>query len=372
MIVIHITSSAKQGGGPSHVLSLLELIESPFINQYAIFPSNERFSHILGNLAQQSYDFPTSLFSFISLFIRLRSVANCNKKILFHSHGPAAGLLGKAFKVFFKCTHVYTPHGVQFTNYGYLKQKLYLFYESVTAHLIDQIIYISYSEKSTLSSHIASLASLRSIVIENVVNPSKIVYYNAEDISTKFSHLSPCRRPTVAMIGRITNQKNSLIIFDICLLMPDIDFVYVGDCGDQYSEFMFKLNSFNLPNLSYFANVDNLKSFYSEIDLLLAPSKHEGLPYVVLEAVCNYIPVVLSPIQPFLDLMSKYDSPLLNFPTNSSGMSIKPLDYANCIRSALTRSRYTMASHLNSKNLLTTIQVPSLSNSYIDTYCSFS
>ena len=371
MILVHITSTAKQGGGPSHVLSLLQLLDSRYIDQYALFPPNERFSRTLAKYAKQSYDFPNSPLMFILLLLKIRSLVKANTEVVFHSHGPAAGLLGKIFRLFFTCKHIYTPHGVQFTSYGFLKKNLYILYEFFSAFLIDMVIYISHSEKSILESHIGSLYHIPSVVIENTVNPNKIIFFKPEDIPINSSTQSSSTRQTVAMIGRICKQKNSILIFDICLLMPHVNFVYVGDAGDQYPEFISRLNSLNLANLKYLPNIENLKNFYSKIDLLFAPSVHEGLPYVVLESLCNYIPVVLSKIPAFLDLCEKFDSPLLNYPKNTHGLLTTADDYANCINSVLSSSRYAMATHSCSIELVEHYsRAERWSISYLDCYSS--
>ena len=112
------------------------------------------------------------------------------------------------------------------------------------------------------------------------------------------------------------------------------------------------LNSSKLPNLTYIPNIQDLKTLYAELNLLFSPSLHEGLPYVVLEAICNYIPVVLSPIPPFTDLYKRYKSPLINFPIACNDHYPSVHDYVDCIESVLSASRYDMACDLNSTNLI--------------------
>ena len=93
------------------MLSLLQLLDSNFIDQYALFPSNQRFSVNLAKYAKQSYYFPNSPLMVFLLFIRMKSVFKLDKEVVFHSHGPAAGLLGRCLD-YFSPVSIYILHMV--------------------------------------------------------------------------------------------------------------------------------------------------------------------------------------------------------------------------------------------------------------------
>ena len=371
VIVIHFTSTARQGGGPNHLLSLLQLIENNSIQQFAIFPFHQQFSKNLSLYSSKFFEYPTSFLKLISLIFRLRTLSLSNCSILLHSHGPASALIAKVFKLFLSCKHIYTPHGVQFQEYYFLKKIIYILYESFTTSIIDKIIFISSSEQWTLCSHIKRFTSIPAETIENTVNPNKLVFQSLDSFKKSSGSQQQVKRAQVGMIGRITNQKNSLIIFDVARLLPHVDFIYVGDGGDQRTNFLSILNSSKLPNLTYIPNIQDLKTLYAELNLLFSPSLHEGLPYVVLEAICNYIPVVLSPIPPFTDLYKRYKSPLINFPIACNDHYPSVHDYVDCIESVLSASRYDMACDLNSTNLISHFSSSKRwSDMYVNSYFS--
>ena len=61
---------------------------------------------------------------------------------------------------------------------------------------------------------------------------------------------------------------------------------------------------------------------------------------------------MLSKIPAFIDLRDAFNSPLINYPEDSYGFPITHFDYANCIASVLSKSRYSMASHSSSLDLV--------------------
>ncbi len=66
---------------------------------------------------------------------------------------------------------------------------------------------------------------------------------------------------------------------------PDIQFVFAGD-------FDIHQNS-NIQYLGYI-KVDRLKSLYKDADVLILPSKSEGFPNVVVEAMASGVPCIIS------------------------------------------------------------------------------
>lgn len=352
MLVVHISSTARQGGGPYHILSLLTQVSYPNLFSAVIIPDNERLSYSLYHSASYSYPFPKSIRSTFSLFFFLRAKHREHSPVKIHSHGPGACLLGKLLKFLFGFHHIYTPHGIQISSYSALKHLIYILYEHLTSFLIDQIIYISHTESQYYFSKYL-FTRIPFSTIENVVNPSKIFQQaNQTDLSPIHSHKSAT--PLVGMIGRLCAQKNSPFIFTLCAALPEVDFVYVGEGGDLESHFLSCLHERSYPNLTYIPNVTNIASIYRDIDLLVAPSSHEGLPYVVIEALCNYIPVVCSSIPPFEDLYLRFPSPLIHIVgnTSTSPLFINSSDFISAILKLLSIPRESLVSDSLSQELV--------------------
>ena len=310
--MIHVTSSAQQGGGAWHIISLASASTNSFYDTTIVVPKSQPLTQTLTSSAPLLQYFPFSLPDYFSLLFAVACIAKCYKKVIVHSHGPAAAFVVKFIKLFFpRIAHVYTPHGVQFTFYSYWKNSLYKVYELITRCFIDGIIYISDHEARTFSDY-GLLTNKDSVVIDNLVNPKKIA------LGGRVAR-SPDAPLRLGMIARICRQKQSPLIFDLCSLLPSVHFVYVGQRGDLESEFLKMLSCSCPTNLVYLPSVNDMASFYASLDGILMPSVHEGLPYVFLEAVCNHIPIFCSPIPPFTCIYDKYPSPLINIvmPSNN-------------------------------------------------------
>ena len=57
-----------------------------------------------------------------------------------------------------------------------------------------------------------------------------------------------------------------------------------------------KKKNLNHPNIKYLGFVDNIPEVLSISNCLLLPSKHEGLPYAVLESLASGCPIIASKI----------------------------------------------------------------------------
>ena len=66
-------------------------------------------------------------------------------------------------------------------------------------------------------------------------------------------------------------------------------------CGFNNDEF-YKVSKKQYQNVKVLGFLDDVKNVYNEIDILILPSFHEGLSYVVLEAMANGILVIANNI----------------------------------------------------------------------------
>ncbi|HPW54414.1 MAG TPA: glycosyltransferase [Thermoanaerobaculaceae bacterium] len=88
--------------------------------------------------------------------------------------------------------------------------------------------------------------------------------------------------------GGVPRAKGDEIVLAAARLLPDTRFLVVGST-------LYR-GSYDLPNNIFeLGRLRDMRSFYSQIDLLLAPSiEPEGFPRVVVEAAFNGIPSIAS------------------------------------------------------------------------------
>jgi len=113
----------------------------------------------------------------------------------------------------------------------------------------------------------------------------------------------PAHAVVIGHVGRLSQEKNHGFVVDlapgIVECIPQAYFVFVGD-GEARSQLEHTIRRsglikrFRLPGIR--SDVPRLMT--SLFDVLILPSKYEGLPYVVIEAQAAGIPVVASEATP--------------------------------------------------------------------------
>jgi glycosyltransferase involved in cell wall biosynthesis len=108
--------------------------------------------------------------------------------------------------------------------------------------------------------------------------------------------LDPSRQ-TVLFVGRVSEMKGAdrllKIVRGVLRRSEDVQFCIVGD-GPLLSEFReFPSSRVHLPGCVSYANIPR---YYWASDLLIHPSKTEGLPNVILEAIAADVPVMAAPV----------------------------------------------------------------------------
>jgi glycosyltransferase involved in cell wall biosynthesis len=102
----------------------------------------------------------------------------------------------------------------------------------------------------------------------------------------------------IGNVGRLHFQKNQLFILDIFAQLekelPQARLVLVG-IGPDEAELKNKAKELDISKKVYFAGQSNdIQGWLSAMDLLLFPSKFEGLSIAALEAQANGLPVLAS------------------------------------------------------------------------------
>ncbi len=109
------------------------------------------------------------------------------------------------------------------------------------------------------------------------------------------------RKPTLAFVGRFTDQKSPGTFIDIARELTsrgkDYEFVMIGD-GYLYHDLTQKCRDLNLADrLKFpgFLSHQKVLESMGQIDLLVAPSNAEPFGLVMLEAILQEVPVISTP-----------------------------------------------------------------------------
>jgi len=121
--------------------------------------------------------------------------------------------------------------------------------------------------------------------------------------------------PVVLGAGRLTYQKNFSVLVDAAKIVkekvPDVKFI-VGGEGELRADLEAQITRLNLENTVFLpGNIMNLPEMMQSADLFALPSKYEGLPLVLLEAMASGLPAVGSSIKGTIDVIENGKNGLL-------------------------------------------------------------
>ncbi len=183
---------------------------------------------------------------------------------------------------------IYTPHGVAFLrqDVANLKQSLFVWLEKLANACGGRVIACSASEAVCLRSH-----GIRANYINNAVTCQPESNTRVEDAAAPF---------TVALVGRISSQKNPLwynAIASAFVGQANIRFLWVGD-----GELRHLLTAPNIVCTGWVSSAQ-VTAYLQTADIYVATSAWEGLPLAALQAMCHHLPLVLSKCTGHLDIV---------------------------------------------------------------------
>jgi glycosyltransferase involved in cell wall biosynthesis len=189
-----------------------------------------------------------------------------------------------------------------------------------------------------LSTHICAVSvSTREFLIGcEGIDPARVsVVYNGTD-PERFRKPTPeakaaARRKfglpegakVVGGVGRLNYQKNFPLFLDVAARIrrkdSNVAFVLAGD-GPERRALEAQTRSLGLGDAVRFAGlVPDMTTLYPAIDLLLMPSRFEGLPLALLEAMAMEIPAVASAVDGIAEIIENGRDGLLVAPHDADG-----------------------------------------------------
>lgn len=140
----------------------------------------------------------------------------------------------------------------------------------------------------------------RDYFAENVCDSSKLVVLH-NGVSVPQTPCTPCSHQTVLFLGRLGTRKSPDVLLrasrEALMEYPGMRLVFGGD-GDLnfYENLAEKLGIADRCDFIGWVSGDDKERLFSEAGVYCLPSKHEGMPMSVLEAMAHGIPVITTPV----------------------------------------------------------------------------
>jgi glycosyltransferase involved in cell wall biosynthesis len=221
----------------------------------------------------------TTLRGMLSLF---KNIYRKNYDIIHAQAGIVPCMIGKFLGAKLIIEH---KHGLDFTSEQIEKFSFKrLNYERLKKYFVNRTITVCEADRRTLIKRFKYKAGK--------VN---VVYNGIENLSSDFKTREKGRF-TLGTVGRLTYQKGQEYFIEMAKILTnhgfDFEFLIYGD-GEKSNEYKELIEKYNLSDRVFLKGyTNNVSDVLSSFDIFVLPSRYEGIPYVILEAMKENVPVV--------------------------------------------------------------------------------
>jgi glycosyltransferase involved in cell wall biosynthesis len=235
--------------------------------------------------------------------------------------------------------------------------------ERTTCRLVDRIVCVSQSV-ATFARDENGLPSDKLCVIPNGIETESISGASAADLSGLGI---PADRRIIAVVGRLHAQKGVDWLLhlapQILVTIPEVDFVLVGR-GPEEESLRQLTESLGISHRIHFLGWrSDVPDILRRASLLALPSRWEGMPNVVLEAMAARLPIVATQVEGVAELLGPLaERQLVPY---EDGVS-----FANRVTGFLQDSRLAQElGQLNAERVKSEFSLDRMVSSYERLYC---
>ena len=340
--LVQVIAESGLGGGPSHVLGILQNIDQKIFDPYLICPSgylSKEAKKIDGitvfNTPMISKFDMASLLEIKAILARIRVKYNPFGPMMVHSHGARAGLLARMVMPR-GIRNIYTEHrwDYDFKLSNPINNWMQKWLLKRMNFKSDLVIAVSSSVKDFLIKE--KLASgKRIVVIPNAVNLTSL---QPIKIKEKITH------PIIGTIGNLKSVKGQEYLIramkDIVKDFPLATLEIIGE-GEERGNLEGLIRKLELEhNVSLLGYKENPMPFMRHWNVFVLPSIAETFGIVLLEAASVGLPIVATKVGGIPDIIQDKKSGVLVAPRNSKVIAKEVVDL---IRHPVKAAKYKSA-----------------------------
>lgn len=290
MRILYIITQGDAGGAQRYVLDLAKA----FGGQIATGTESDRLAAMAedaGISVHRLFHLKRSI-SPLDDMLAIWDIVQLIKKTspdIIHLNSSKAGFIGSMVKLFSDVKIVYTAHGFVFNEPG---RGFYATLERFASRFRDYIIAVSE-------------ADLKSALSRNIIAPSKISVVNngigeiqfLNKVSARQYLGIPLDKVVIGTIANFYTTKGIDVLIRAAVLIPrehrqHLFFAVMGD-GEKRQEYEKLIEQLRLQDCFKLTGSRELASHYLRaFDIFTLPSRKEGFPYALLEALQAGLPIV--------------------------------------------------------------------------------
>ncbi len=292
--ILYIVPSLNSGGAERFLLDLISNLDKNIFEVYLLLFKEKGFFY------QEAIDNNLNVFSLnkkrkIDLinFYKIYKYIKKIKPDIVHTQ-LGGDIYGKiAAKIAFVPIIVSTEQNVLVND-----KKLIIFFKKISSKFSNKIIAIS----SAVKRDIINIYKFPESKIELIFNGINLNKFSSDIQENKKNNSNEV---IIGSIGRLSKQKNYSLLIRALSSFKDKNFkLLIAGEGELRHELEREINFYNLQSkISLLGEINNVKSFFSELDFFVLPSKWEGLGIVLLEAGLSSLPILASATGGILDVI---------------------------------------------------------------------
>ena len=235
---------------------------------------------------------------------RLKAALRELRPDVVHTHSSKAGVLGRRASLSTGIgARVHTPHTFAFlfgAMFGRAKRAVFRSIERSLASSTHRLVAVSESEAATIAAS-GVVDPGRLCTVPNGIDPARVE--GAEPANLADFGLDAAR-PVAAVVGLLYSAKGQDLALEALAEegLEGLQLLFVGP-GDQGPLLELAARLGVQRRVAFTGPRDDVPSILAASDFLVLPSRWEGMPYVVLEAMAASRAVVSTPVDGARDLV---------------------------------------------------------------------
>jgi len=370
--MVYLITSSEFGGAQKYVFDLATNL-NPQENKIVVAVGSHGDGEFLKKLAAFPYIKTVQLKNLKRLPNPL-TAKKCLKEIttllrqekpdVLHLNSTTAGCLGSlAAKIYKKKTGarlrvIYTVHGWAFLEPGFIKSKIYLLAEKLTAPYKDLFIVLSETDRQVaLKKYLVPAEKIKKIY--NGLNPNSLQFLPVEQAKKILpSGWQKNNKPVIATIANFYKTKGLKFLIKAIALIKNnsqpqqlddnpLSFIppffpqsgkggQIGDCqlliigdGPERKKLERLIANLNLKEQVFLAGrIPQASQYLKAFNIFVLPSVKEGMPFAILEAMAADLPIIATRVGGLPEIIENNVSGILVEPKN-------PLALAKAIKDLL-------------------------------------
>ncbi|CUS77491.1 Glycosyltransferase involved in cell wall bisynthesis [Candidatus Kryptonium thompsonii] len=292
MKILYVVTSAGFGGASMHVLQLMRYMRGLGHSVGLVSAPEPRLVREAREMGVEIFQNPyfvrrLHLVNDLRAFIPVYKAIKKFKPDIIHAHSSKAGIIARFWSAVLNVKPVvFTAHGWVFTEgKKFWKRWLLAQVERVASIVTTKIICVSEHDRE-LAIEFKVAPPEKLLVIHNGVDPSLF-----QNIVKSQPHND---KPIVTFVGRLAPPKDLFFLIDVAENIDNAVFWIVGD-GELREKVQRYVSKKGLTDrIVLWGERYDIPEIFSKTDIFVLPSRWEGLPLTIIEAMMAGLPVVAS------------------------------------------------------------------------------